>query len=400
MNKILLSAAMAVAGVCALQAANPTNAKMWMEAKEAQSEWENFQYTYNEQNLCDSTISFRFEQEYPMYVNFGYRYNERGQQVAEYGYQRRKISGTDELSADYTNTMRVFYTYDDLHRMTQRINYNLFGNTWERGGIYVYSYEGESDKMIKRQLYWDEALTDLYEETTYSYDAQGRIAKEEYAQMAYDANTFAPLGIMNTSYVEYEYNDQGQLLYRNHYDFDFENDNWKNGGHERLTYSEGGDITEQIWYANDANNPTQKYVYDFRDELRADVCYPVNIEDQEEFYNIDHSAHAVKSQTVYAVDQNAGTLNVFDIYDFVYSTERPQSGVAQNFASAKNVMRYADGKVELDGFTTYTHMNVYDLAGHRLAGQTFMGSLTVDLSDYPAGAYIITAGERTMKIVK
>lgn len=398
MNKLLLLGGLLAFSAAAAQASpNLPTAKLWMESKESVSELDFFGYTYNEANQCDSTYTYRLESGYDMYVNFGFRFNEIGLQVAEEGYQRLKKDGSDELADEYTNTMRVNYVYDSQNRLFKRLNYNRFGG-WELGGVYVYYYENEKlpDQPSSRRLFWDTALTSLFEEVKYEYNEAGLIAREVYSQANWETNAME-----ESTAMEYVYDKDNRLTYRNRFHADpNKNNELVLDGVDRLTYDANGDIVEELWYVNSPNNPTQRITYTFRPEFRSDVAYPIFME--EDTYNMEHSVHAIDTETTYAVDENSGSLQLYDVYNYVYSSERPmrsESGINETMAqtNSRPTFRYADGVLSLDNFAGFQDVTIVDMAGRVVARQSICSRGNVALDNLTPGVYCAVAGERTFK---
>ena len=75
---------------------------------------------------------------------------------------------------------------------------------FELGGVYEYVYEG--DKLVKRNTYVDEALTEKFEEVIYTYDDKGRLDEENvYSSFFGDEMTFS-------SGTKYIYDDKDRMV--------------------------------------------------------------------------------------------------------------------------------------------------------------------------------------------
>lgn len=120
-----------------------------------------YKYFYDDANgRVDSAVQYRELAGFIYDYTLKYVYDENGNEVLEKGYQ--KFSGDDF----YTYSTQVRYTYDENGRILSRANYNLNRKKgeFELGGVYEYVYEG--DKLVKRNTYVDEALTEKFEEVS------------------------------------------------------------------------------------------------------------------------------------------------------------------------------------------------------------------------------------------
>lgn len=192
-----------------------------------------YKYFYDDANgRVDSAVQYRELAGFIYDYTLKYIYDENGNEVLEKGYQ--KFSGDDF----YTYSTQVRYTYDENGRILSRANYNLNRKKgeFELGGVYEYVYEG--DKLVKRNTYVDEALTEKFEEVIYTYDDKGRLDEENvYSSFFGDEMTFS-------SGTKYIYDDKDRMVEKISTIGDFFTGAKMPAGGEVCTYDEAGNIVE------------------------------------------------------------------------------------------------------------------------------------------------------------
>lgn len=315
-----------------------------------------------------------------------YIYDENGNEVLEKGYQ--KFSGDDF----YTYSTQVRYTYDENGRILSRANYNLNRKKgeFELGGVYEYVYEG--DKLVKRNTYVDEALTEKFEEVIYTYDDKGRLDEENvYSSFFGDEMTFS-------SGTKYIYDDKDRMVEKISTIGDFFTGAKMPAGGEVCTYDEAGNIVEWMTYSEVKEQPSSRdeYTHDLSLET-VNTLYPVENEWDGTVYL--NSKNAILSNIVYQTDRNTGEMAVYDELVMEYAPVA-STGINVIRPAVKDMVQavYADGRVRLTGVAENEPVRVYSQTGVLMDMKKYNSQEGISISSMPAGAYIISTRLGSVKV--
>lgn len=316
-----------------------------------------YKYFYDDANgRVDSAVQYRELAGFIYDYTLKYVYDENGNEVLEKGYQ--KFSGDDF----YTYSTQVRYTYDENGRILSRANYNLNRKKgeFELGGVYEYVYEG--DKLVKRNTYVDEALTEKFEEVIYTYDDKDRMVEK-----------ISTIG-------------------------DFFTGAKMPAGGEVCTYDEAGNIVEWMTYSEVKEQPSSRdeYTHDLSLET-VNTLYPVENEWDGTVYL--NSKNAILSNIVYQTDRNTGEMAVYDELVMEYAPVA-STGINVIRPAVKDMVQavYADGRVRLTGVAENEPVRVYSQTGVLMDMKKYNSQEGISISSMPAGAYIISTRLGSVKV--
>lgn len=346
-----------------------------------------YKYFYDDANgRVDSAVQYRELAGFIYDYTLKYIYDENGNEVLEKGYQ--KFSGDDF----YTYSTQVRYTYDENGRILSRANYNLNRKKgeFELGGVYEYVYEG--DKLVKRNTYVDEALTEKFEEVIYTYDDKGRLDEENvYSSFFGDEMTFS-------SGTKYIYDDKDRMVEKISTIGDFFTGAKMPAGGEVCTYDEAGNIVEWMTYSEVKEQPSSRdeYTHDLSLET-VNTLYPVENEWDGTVYL--NSKNAILSNIVYQTDRNTGEMAVYDELVMEYAPVA-STGINVIRPAVKDMVQavYADGRVRLTGVAENEPVRVYSQTGVLMDMKKYNSQEGINISSMPAGAYIISTRQGSVKV--
>ena len=351
---------------------------------------EYYNYIYDEQNgRLDSAAHYSESDGYVYDCTTKYEYDADGNEILEKGYQ--KFDGDDF----YTYSTQIHYTYDEQGRLASRTNYNLDFDrvNFSLGGVYEYVYE--DGRLVKRNSYWDLERTNKFEEMVYTYDEQGRLAEEAaYSAFFTDEMTFS-------SGIKYVYDDQDRVIEKITLMGDFYTGEPMPAGGEAFTYDEAGNLVKWVKYSDTQDDVTQSETYTHDTSIAtAETLFPVGNEwDGTAYLN---SKNAVVSDTIYTSDWFTGELGLYDVLEMEYSPI-VATGVGRIRAAAGEpvqVASYDGGTVRLTGVADNETVRVYSPAGLMMQSKGYNPQDGLDISGLPAGAYIISTEQGSVKIYK
>lgn len=370
---------------------NPADAqkKFCLQEIETQLEGDYNYYGYNKDGLIDS--SYIYTSYYDEEVYFKYKYDANGNMTVNEGYCILPSENLDYR--EFTNTYKIVYEYDENNRMLYRKNYNLdtWGGTGELllGGCYAFFYD-ETGRLTHRKLFWDAAMTDLFETTNYTYDEAGRLVKESYLQHSFGSTS-------EEMVVTYYYDEEGKLIRLRTDAMNYNTGELQEDDNLAYKYDGNGNLISRLSYGTDPNTPNEEHVLSYyTDTLATDVAMPINHEDDIDFYIL--SKNVVKQDSIYRRDAEGGTFDLFDIQDWKYADLNSASGIENVFNGAKimAVSRDSEGNVILNGVENHENVRVYDVNGRIIRNGAYNGK--VNVNELPRGMYVIATRQGCVKI--
>ena len=375
----------------ALCLCNEANAqkKFCLQEVEAQLEGDYTYHGYNKDGLLDST--YIYTSYYDEEIYHLYKYNDMGLMTISQGYCI--LPNADNEYREFTKTYEIIYEYDENGRKISRKNYNLdvFGGTNEYllGGMYTYIYD-ENGVLTQRKLYWDEAGTDLFETTNYTYDEAGRLVGESYLQHSFGSTS-------EEMALTYIYDEAGRLIRLKTEVMNHDTGALTEDDNLVYKYDENGNLVSRLSYATNIERPNEEHVLIYyTDTLATDVAMPINYEDDMDFYKL--SKNVVKQDSIYRRDAEGETFDLFDVQDWRYGKIDDAAGIENVYEEGKilSVSRDADGNVVLNGVENRENVRIYDLNGKVVGNGTYNGK--VNVSALPHGMYVIATRQGCVKI--
>lgn len=152
--------------------------------------------------------------------------------------------------------------------------------------------------------------------TLLTYDANDHIIRIETHQDVYQTGEFRLV-----NYIDYQYNDKGQLSQRENYNYDSYAGEYTKGGRIVYTYNEKGQMTEQTVYmtawGSTEESVMQKFLYSYNeaDQLIEELMQTTD------FFNPGAMTDA--SQIIYTYDAEGRRATSSDYYFDSYSPDAP-----------------------------------------------------------------------------
>lgn len=348
-----------------------------------------YQYFYDKENRLDSATQYYVvDVAYDCYTV--YEYDENGNMTRENGFQ--KLSGDDV----YTHTTILEWGYDDQNRLISRTNYNL--DPFERdefmlGGVYVYSYD-ENGLMTTRKLYFDEEQTFLYETTYYTYDENRKCTSEEI----YTLDSFTNEETFSSG-TDFVYDNEGRLKEKQYTMLNFMTQEPESYGGEQYIYDENGNIAEWVKYSETPDNPSQREIYTYyEDLLNENIVYPITPDYDNTLH--ENSRNAIETTTIYSADFITGELGLYDVMTYSYA-EIEGSGVdnvSRDGQISVAAFMGSDGMLYLKNVQDNTIVRIYDMSGRLVKNERFVQGAGIDVCNLTRGIYCVATENGVVKI--
>lgn len=316
-----------------------------------------------------------------------YSYDEKGNIILNKIYIKPQGSDT------YVYSQYIEYKYDDNNNVTERSNYEKFGSgagNFLLGGMYVYIYDSNG-RLTERNLYTDKEQKEQFDNTTYKYDAQGRLSREETYLMYMGMDLFS-------SGTMYKYNEDGSIAEKLSFVITPEGEESTIGGTKYL-YDDNGNITEcSVWDLTEDNiKQKEMFTYDMS-MAKEDVVLPLN---GEEDYTIPlNSKYAVTRDELYTVTYS-GSLTLYDTYNYYYTAVEDLAVDDIAASEPLNVFSTDGGNSLVVGnLASPAVAAIYDTDGRLVQKSDIMPGQTLDISRLTKGVYIIVTQHGNARFVK
>lgn len=277
------------------------------------------------------------------------------------------------------------YTYNN-HLIATRTNYNFFGGEWAMGGIYYYTYN-EQGQLIQSKLWF---MNEWFDQTTYTYDAQGRLSGSLYS---YDHYMNGDL--MSYDRQTYTYDANGLLTLILNEECDIETGIWSITKREFFSYDANGNCT--TYESKTAGGSSiEKKVYEYETRLLSETFIPHTPEfDNPLLYQNHNTYHTMH---YYRVDDNFDLQYLCDYlynycgYNSISNAETLSLSLYPNPATDHLTIQAQEGD---------NLMSIYSLDGKCVKVQRMNGTdLHVDLSSLSKGTYLVRVQGRQVRTAK
>lgn len=320
-------------------------------------------FTYNDQNqLIDMHVWYPGSDDYHDSI----RYDANGNLV--------RIDTYQLLNGEFTHVCYLEYTYDELGRITSRMNYNHFSD-WELGGVYSYSYDPEGH-LVQSDLTMGGSLFTTIE---YTY-TDGLLVEELWSNADFYTSALTP-----SEKIEYNYTN-GKLTQTVTSTYD--EGVWSLFSSESFEYDNNGNCT-QHQTLDEYGNTTSKSVYVFMSTLVENTLIPSTPEGGRPIVYTNRNNYMTEEW--YTLDDN-GELQY--VCDYIYSydgnvavEEHDNFGTMSAFPNPSNgVITISFDKAQ-EGSTLLVH----DIYGRLVKSENVTeGNLSLDLTNCCSGTYILS----------
>ena len=346
-------------------------------------------YGYNKDNKLDSVyqyLGYYDEDSYRLY-----KYDDKGNMIKEVGYG---ILPNDYSAKKYSKVFEVFYGFDEQNRLVERKNFNIdeFSANLDfyLGGIYTYQYDGNG-LLTERKLYWDEKKDMLAETTKYNYDENNRLAKEIHISNGFYGET-------EDLHIEYYYDENGNLTNQVIKTL-IDSGAMEESGRIIYEYDANGNLIKRTTYDNiNPKIPSQQHILLYNDNLAEDVAYPINYEDEMDFFT--KSKHTAVTDSIYMRDVENVLFLLFDVQNWHYSDIDNTTGIESviNPQATVAFTRDNNGNIVINGIDASEYVRIYDVNGKIVRSEMYNGR--VNINNLPKGMYILMTRNGNMKFTR
>lgn len=389
-------------GIALTASAANAEPQQWLLSQNSTVGFEKWAYGYNERNLVDNV-----EYTNQDYINYSYwskyTYDDAGNltRVAEW----QNVLESDVV-ADYLPVNYIDYKYNTLGQRIERINYNNTGAKdhpdspkWLLGAVWTYEY-GMDGKITREVIYWDLAKTNLFQQMDYVYNAKGQVEQIKISVADFGGK------LTHNANVNYFYNEDGQIIEKQQCEYD------ETANIEKIVYcilyeyDADGTLVKQEKTTASKKTVAQRFIYTYFDDYSvpvADIVYPMDPE-EDRLYNLFSDLKRVPYKyEEWETDQNTGNLVLYDTFVFNYENIRPTSvekveSAAQPAGSAMSIATVSKNDLQLRGLKALDNVRVYDLNGRCVLNTTYGHG--VNISELPAGSYVVATDNGAAKFVK
>ena len=356
-------------------------------------------FEWNEKNQCTANGDQYFNKDTNdwdgCYEWYGKKmYNKRTviNYDAKYRITDETYSECHEIGADYTPMSDIIRTWTDLPDggAKEIVDTRVLRNNrepWDENIV-------KQDSVLK---IYDANGNVTFDEEWHIRGVSGPLYRYQKKEMTYDANGFLASERMYTqnrqndeewlpaSGGDYVNDKDGNVLEHSTLRWDRNDNNWVNGNRFVNKYDHGIQ-TEQLAYRWSGTDWTPNWgtgqFYDFDVPVNDLVLWPGG----DFIYKLDE----VRSYT------GAGNEWVYMANVYHYSKVNDPNGIEGIAADSNIRIGYANQTVTVEGEGELM-TNIYDTAGRCIVSTN---ESSIDLSAYPAGLYIVKAGDASKKIVK
>lgn len=307
------------------------------------------------------------------------RYNELGQLV--------RIECWQWLNDQLKFVNYVDFTYNAQGLKDSRTNYNLFGGSWELGGVYTYTYN-EAGQITRSELMMGNMI---FQTTEYTY-RDGKLYEELWNDYDYYLGGLAPYEKLTYTYED----GLMSVVYDSVYNYGW---SWSYNGRDEYNYDGNGNCVMFQSY-NQYNQVVRKSVYTYNDMLLSQTIAPCgediemsrpalyanhNLYTREQFWTVDVD-QVLRYMCDYLYSYDTIGVGIRNIEDASQLSVSPNPTASQCVVSLPNGVR----TVEL-----------FDLTGRKvLQISASSNQVVLDLNNQLPGVYVLRAGDALQKIVK
>jgi len=297
----------------------------------------------------------------------------------------------------------VEYTYNDMNLRTSRTNYNVWGGNAELGGIYTYEYNADG-KMISWEL---EFMNTLYQIGECVYNEAGfmeaEITKTNIPGEGWGEWTGE---YENTFLEEFYYDDNGNLVERHVYTWNYEINNWAMQSMDLYEFDAAGNCTKSE-LTTPSGQVQDRKIYNYDDKVLAeDIYFYPNPED--DFPTLPVMHNMLTSYEYWTIDQTSGGL-VY-VCDYLLLYEVINNGNDDDTTSVNEII--SQTRIYPNPVQDYViiesekvdYVQVLDIYGREVYATEVCNSINIDMKDFANGVYFLklhSNGETAVqKVVK
>ena len=392
--KKIASAFLAIAAAAAPVAINAQEAssKFVLTDIEDQEWGESVVFTYNNQG---KVVSYTNESD--ITVRSDLTYDEQGRCIRDMYNQ-----DLDRIGNQFVQTSYVDYTYDEQGRLATRTNYsntaeNLSIPKWDLQAICYYTYDADG-KLLKEEYFRDDTKTIRVIFKEYQYNEAGQLVTLN--------DTYYKPGTgeeVSKGRVTYAYNDNGTISEKCSMELD-NNGQFFPRAYTIYVYADNG-VIEEIFTTGGSKNIENKlhsFLYTVDETIpAADVVYPTSI--PEPLYNSElmpAQPYMIMGVEEYVLGQDDAPLIRDHNWQYNYDDEILGISNATAVVGSNLVAAQVNGDVlKLVGLNMAENVTIVDLNGRVVKRFATTGS-SINVADLAKGVYVVTTSAGTAKFVR
>lgn len=387
----------------AIATASHAEVKLWLESIEGKWTANKTEYKYSDTNKVRQIIQeYRDSPIRSYYQMFTYDTSDNLTRIAQY----------QDLMEEFDYDLYVWmnyidYKYNELGQCVERKNYNHlkakehpYDPVFTLGGVMTYEYDADG-KLDNVKTYMEESL---YQIDKYVYNSQGLLERREIS--------YARAGgqfVHNTN-VNYKYNEVDQLIEIQQCDYDEQTDTEIVSFYTIYTYDAEGNLSRQEKTDETKKTVTQKFDYYYKPssfEYKVDeVAYPMNPEATRDTELYKGLTHVLDNYDQYEIQLNTGNLVMYDNFICNYTDEyedvRPgvkMIDMARPESTGLTFAGISDNRLMLQGINPMDCVRIFDMEGRLVIVDSYRSS-GMDITNLPAGAYVVSTSNGCAKFVK
>ncbi len=314
----------------------------------------------------------------------------------------------EEFDLDkYLPVNYVEYKYNSLNQRVERRNFN----NWRAkehpdepnfilGAVMIYEYNmnGTLDKVT---TYWDNNLTRLHQVDNYIYNDKGLLVKRELSMADFQNN------LTHNVNVNYIYDEGDQLIEVQQCQYDEATDHEEIEYCNVYTYDAQGNMTSDSKMTASKMTVKHKFEYNYVNDVDGhtidDISYPIDYEEERQTTLFQGLRHVLDSYSEWDTDTMTDQLVKFDTFHCHYGVLR-ETGIknvdaARPEAIGLTFAGVTGNRLMLRGIEAMDNVRVYDMEGRQLISDAYTTS-GIDVTNLPAGAYIVSTANGAAKFVK
>lgn len=386
-NRILFVAA------CCVSLNSFAQDKLFLREVSSSDGKETKEYTYNDIDKVDSVYHIDDAMKLDRYLVYDYDENGNCIKCTYIPYN------LDTWQYDKPSHI-VTYSYDGNKRV-ERIVHNASNVVT---GMTTYHYNDKNLPDSVSQIVPESIGSDkmkMLSYIKYNYDTNGRVISDETYN---NNNFFADEVVMEkNSRSNYEYDSNGRLISVIGQYYDAERGTYFNGFKNEYEYDGNGDkrkFTYFLYNKSSASWFTEHYiVYGYNTRNSVEKCVlPEEIELT--WPDFSGAKHQPDSESWYYFDEYAQEYALAVTYKFHFSNEGSSSSLSE-YRTDDLVSCYVSSNGDelcLVGNTEKVNVGIYDVNGKLVVKRLSDGR--VDISDIPAGVYVVIINGKMNKIIK
>ncbi len=387
----------------AVTTASQAEVKLWLESIKGDWSMNTTEYKYSDTNKVRQIIKKNNDKPISSYYQmFTYDSSDNLTRIAMYQDLLETFNYDEYVWMNY-----IDYKYNESGQCVERINYNHlkakdhpYDPVFTLGGVLKYEYNLDG-KLETVKTYLDDTL---YQIDKYIYNDNGLLERREISY-ASTINQF-----VHGTNVYYIYDEGDQLIEIKQCDYDEDTKEETTNYCTLYTYDAQGNLTLQEKVDGTKNVVSQKFEYYYKPasfEYKLDeVAYPMNPEATRETELYQGLRHVLDKYDQWENNLDTGQLVKYDTftceYTDLYDLVRPgvkMVDMARPESAGLTFAGVSGNRLMLQGINPMDAVRIFNMEGRLVVSDTYRTS-GLDVTNLPAGAYVVSTSNGCAKFVK